>query len=87
VVKARKTEILSGPEGQRGGLEIVFNQQLTRLGITSLAASLPQVDVVGKITVRIYLIDNPDAILVFALSNGTHECAIDDQGFPYTIII
>uniref|UniRef100_M8BD45 DNA repair radA-like protein n=1 Tax=Aegilops tauschii TaxID=37682 RepID=M8BD45_AEGTA len=29
-------------EGQRGGLEIVFNQQLTRLGITSLAASLPQ---------------------------------------------
>jgi hypothetical protein len=35
-------EILSGPEGQRGGLEIVFNQQLTRLGITSLAASLPQ---------------------------------------------
>uniref|UniRef100_A0A0E0N0E5 Uncharacterized protein n=1 Tax=Oryza rufipogon TaxID=4529 RepID=A0A0E0N0E5_ORYRU len=28
--------------GQRGGLEIVFNQQLTRLGITSLAASLPQ---------------------------------------------
>ena len=35
-------EILSGPEGQWGGLEIVFNQQLTRLSITSLAASLPQ---------------------------------------------
>lgn len=26
----------------RGGLEIVFNQQLTRLGFTSLTASLPQ---------------------------------------------
>nr|PNR36532.1 hypothetical protein PHYPA_022383 [Physcomitrium patens] len=25
-----------------GGLEIVFNQQLTRLGFTSLTASLPQ---------------------------------------------
>jgi len=29
-------------QGQRGVLEIVFNQQLTRLGFTSLAASLPQ---------------------------------------------
>ncbi|KAF5196610.1 hypothetical protein FRX31_013804 [Thalictrum thalictroides] len=38
-------EILDSPgihQGRRGGLEIVFNQQLTRLGITSLAASLPQ---------------------------------------------
>jgi hypothetical protein len=28
--------------GTAGGLEIVFNQQLTRLGFTSLTASLPQ---------------------------------------------
>ena len=30
------------PKGTAGGLEIVFNQQLTRLGKTSLTASLPQ---------------------------------------------
>jgi len=44
VFRNGSSEILSGPEGQRGGLEIVFNQQLTRLGITSLAASLPQAE-------------------------------------------
>ncbi len=39
---ANLAEILRHSCEYRGGLEIVFNQQLTRLGYSSLTASLPQ---------------------------------------------